>query len=95
MPQQTTEKTDRDVTVTVLAPNGSPLSLSCKLVFKVEHLLKDAARRFTETGQVMANQEYQLAFQGRSLDGKSTLADEGVHDGATLNLRTMGVPSDG
>lgn len=88
-------RTDRDVTFTILAPSGAPLTMTARSVFKVEHVLKDAVRQFAAEGQVEAHREYQLALGGVPLDPKLTLADAGVMEGVTLNLRTISVPSDG
>jgi Flp pilus assembly CpaF family ATPase len=89
------EKTDREVTFTVLAPSGAPLAMTARNVFKIEHVLKDAVRQFAERHELEARGDYLLALGGRPLDPKLTLADAGVVDGSTLNLRTPGVPSDG
>lgn len=70
-----------DVAVVV---SGQPVSLKVNLNQTVEHLVKEALKNSGNKGQPPS--DWELRLEGRLLNQASTVAGEGIHDGATLFL---------
>lgn len=81
--------------ISVRAPNGAPETFPYDPNDTVAALLTRAVAKFAATGQLNPHEAFNLVFDGRTLDGASSLAAAGVRAGVVLSLRSARVPGDG
>ncbi len=81
--------------ITVLAPNGAPLTEDFRPHDTVGKTLDQAVREFGREKQLDPSLPYVLVLGTTPLENALTLEQAGVRPGDTLKVRSKSIPGDG
>lgn len=81
--------------ITILAPNGAPLTEDYRPHDSVGKTLEHAVQEFGRQKLLDPSLPYVLVFGNTSLNTALTLEQAGVKAGDTLKVRSKSIPTDG
>jgi len=89
------EENIKQDTITIIAPNGAPVSEKYRPHDTVSKTLEHAVKEFGKEGHLDATLQYILVFGDTPLENSLTLEQAGITTGATIKVRSKSIPGDG